>query len=120
MRFMVLMAEADLGSWERASQEHRDRLFEHHRRYDAAVREQGRMLVGEALASPDRAVTLRPGRGPARPLTDGPYAETGQQLGGFYLIDVDSVETAVELARLLPDGYSIEVRPVIPIERHDR
>jgi len=52
-------------------------------------------------------------------VTEGPYAEVAEQLGGFYLIDVDSMETALDLARLLPDGYTIEVRPAIHIEGYD-
>jgi hypothetical protein len=77
------------------------------------------MVAGEALALPKEAVTLRPGTGRDRLVTEGPYAETAEQLGGFYLIDVDSVKTALDLVRLLPDGYTIEVRPAIHIEGYD-
>jgi hypothetical protein len=119
MKFMVLMAEADPGSWDRATQEYRDEIFDRHRAFDKAVRERGEMVAGEALAQSGEAVTLRPGSRRDRLVADGPYAETAEQLGGFYLIDVDSIETAVDLARLLPDSYSVEVRPVIRIEGYD-
>jgi hypothetical protein len=119
MKFVVLMAEEDPEAWDRATQEYRDRVFDRHRSFDASVRERGEMVAGEALAYPKAAVTLRPGRGRDRMVTEGPYAETAEQLGGFYLIDVDSEETALDLVRLLPDEYTIEVRPVIQIEGYD-
>lgn len=119
MKFVVLMAEEDSEAWDRATQEYRDEVFDRHRTFDKAVRERGEVLSGEALALPREAQTLQPGRGGDRLVTDGPYAETAEQLGGFYLIDVDSRETALDLVRLLPEGYSIEVRPVIRIEGYD-
>lgn len=119
MKLVVLMAEEDPEAWDRATQAHRDEVFDRHRRFDHAVRERGEMLAGEALALPKEAVTLRPGTGPDRMVTEGPYAEVAEQLGGFYLIDVDSVETALDLVRLLPDGYTIEVRPAIDVEGYD-
>jgi hypothetical protein len=119
VKFVVLMAEEDPEAWDRATQEHRDEVFDRHRTFDKAVRERGEMVAGEALALAKEAVTLRPGTGPDRMVTEGPYAEVAEQLGGFYLIDVDSVDTALDLARLLPDGYTIEVRPAIHIEGYD-
>ena len=47
-------------------------------------------------------------------VTDGPYAETVEQLGGFYLVELPDLDAAVEAARLLPSAYTIEVRPVQP------
>jgi hypothetical protein len=119
MKFVVLMAEEDPEAWDRATQEYRDEVFDRHRSFDKAVRERGEMVAGEALALPRSAVTLRPGTGRSRLVTEGPYAETVEQLGGFYLIDVDTLETALDLVRLLPDGYAVEVRPVICIEGYD-
>jgi hypothetical protein len=119
MKFVVLMAEEDPEAWDRATQEYRDEVFDRHRSFDKAVRERGEMVAGEALALPKEAVTLRPGTGRDRLVTEGPYAETVEQLGGFYLIDVESVETALDLVRLLPESYTIEVRPAIHIEGYD-
>jgi hypothetical protein len=120
VKFAVLMAEEDPEAWDRATQEYRDEVFDRHRSFDAAVRARGEMVAGEALALPKEAVTLRPGSGRDRLVTEGPYTETAEQLGGFYLIDVDSMEIALDLVRLLPDGYLIEVRPAIHIEGYDR
>ena len=46
-------------------------------------------------------------------VTDGPYAEGVEQLGGFYLIEADSQDVLLDLCRLLPSSYAVEVRPVI-------
>jgi len=119
MKFVVLMAEEDPEAWDRATQEYRDEVFDRHRSFDKAVRERGEMVAGEALALQAEAVTLRPARSGERLVTEGPYAEVAEQLGGFYLIDVDSQETALDLVRLLPDGYTVEVRPAIHIEGYD-
>ena len=104
MKFLVLMAESDPEAWDRATQEYRDDVFERHRAFDKAVGERGEMVSGEALALPKEAVTLRPGAGTGRLLTEGPYAEVVEQLGGFYLIDVDSLETAARPGPAAPRG----------------
>ncbi len=119
MKFVVLLAERDPEAWDRATQEDRDEVFERHRSFDAAVRERGEVVAGEALALSEEAVTLHAGSGADRLVTEGPYAEVAEQLGGFYLIDVDSVETALELVRLLPEAYTVEIRPAIHIEGYD-
>lgn len=48
-------------------------------------------------------------------LTDGPYAETVEQLGGFYLIDIGDLDHVTELCSLLPPIYSIEIRPTMEV-----
>jgi hypothetical protein len=119
VKLLVLLAESDPEAWDRASQEYRDEVFERHRAFDQAVRERGEMVSGEALALQRDAMTLRPGSGADRMVTEGPYAEVAEQLGGFYLIDVDSMETALDLVRVLPEAYTIEVRPAVHIDLYD-
>ena len=109
MRFLVLMAEEDhFDRWEAASEQEQQAFFDGLAAFTAAVRERGEVLFGEALDRPERAVTLR---GRTR-TTDGPYAETVEQVGGFYVVDLPSQELAVETARLLPVP-SVEVRPIL-------
>ena len=57
---------------------------------------------------------MRPGR--ERAVTTGPYAETVEQVGGFYFVDLPDLATAVEVAALLPREYTVEVRPTLGIE----
>lgn len=115
MRFLVLLTEEDhFAKWDRADEAERERAFAAYRGFATAVRSRGRILAGDALHGPGRARTVRPG--PDRLVTDGPFAETVEQVGGFYLIDVPSLEVAVEAARLLPAEYTIEVRPTLEVE----
>ena len=114
MRFLVLMTEADhFEHWDAASEAEQQAVFDSFRAFDAAVAAAGGEIVGgEALTRPGEARTLRPGS--ARVVTEGPYAETVEQLGGFYLVELPHLDAAVEVARLLPSAYTIEVRPVQP------
>jgi hypothetical protein len=70
------------------------------------------MLAGEALTGVATATTLRPDGDGRRVVTDGPYAETAEQLGGFYVVEAPDLDTMTELCALLPAGYTLEVRPV--------
>ena len=86
-------------------------VFDQFTAFTKAVEERGTVVAGEALDRPELARTVRPG--PDRSVTEGPFAETVEQLGGFYLVDLPDLDAAVEAARLLPPAYSVEVRPVI-------
>lgn len=116
MKFVLLMSEEHhYDKWDAADEAMRERVVADFEKFDAAVAERGAVVGGEALARPESSRTVRPG--PGRQVTDGPYAETVEQIGGFYIIDVESIEVASELARLLPQEYAVEVRPVpeVPI-----
>lgn len=118
MKFLVLMAETDhFANWEHADEALRERVVDDFRAFDAAVAQRGSVVGGEALDSPTTARTVRPGASALeRVVTEGPFAETVEQLGGFYLIDVPDHETAIELAALLPREYALEVRPVLDVD----
>jgi hypothetical protein len=114
VKFLLLMAEDDhFGKWERADGELRDRVVADFGAFTAAVAERGSIGAGEALANPATARTVRPGV--ERPVTDGPFAETVEQLGGFFLIDVPDQAAALKLAALLPREYAVEVREVLDV-----
>jgi hypothetical protein len=112
MKFLVLMAEED--TWERwnaLSDAEQQDVFDSFTAFTEAVKERGTVLAGEALDRAESARTVRPGAG--RSVTEGPFAETVEQLGGFWLVDLPGLETAVAAATLLPATYSVEVRPVV-------
>jgi len=110
VKFMIQLVEADhYAKWNSAGPEERERLFASLTAFAAAVRERGEVVAGEGLADPSTARTLQPG--PERTVTEGPYAETVEQLGGFYVIDVPDMDTAVDLAHLLADHITVEIRP---------
>jgi hypothetical protein len=117
MKYLVLMA-AEEGAWDTATAEQRQAVMDAHTAFHKAVAERATMLAGEALAESSAGRTLRHVGG--QPLvTDGPYAEGVEQLGGFYLLEADSHELVLDLCRLLPTSYAVEVRPVIEIEGYE-
>lgn len=116
MQFLVLLtAPHHFARWEQLSPDQLDDAMASFRSFAKAVQERGEIVAGDALFPPDTARTVQ--MGPDRAVTDGPFAETVEQLAGFYVIDVDSLETALDLVRLLPDHTAIEVRPTrgVPI-----
>lgn len=113
MKYLILLAEDDhFAHWDQADESQHQRVSADFGRFVEAVGKRGRIVAGEALEHPKRARTVQPGG----TVTDGPYAETIEQLGGFYLIDVPTREEAIELAGLLPDEYKREVREVIEVQ----
>src|SRR5215211_4397530 len=82
--------------------------------YTNAVTEAGAFLGGEGLQGPDTATTVRL-EGSGEPIvSDGPFAETKEQLGGYYLLDCQDLDDALEWAKRIPmPGGTVEVRPVM-------
>src|SRR6266478_9549790 len=80
------------------------------------LRKSGHHIAAEALQSVDTATTVRVRNGKIS-VTDGPFAETKEQLAGFYLIDAKDLNEAIQLAAAIPPAKvgSIEVRPIRPI-----
>ena len=115
MQFLILLAEADhFDRWDATGHDDRARYFADYKAFADGVRQQGTLIVGDALSRPETARTLRPGI--PRAATEGPFAETVEQLGGFYLIELPDIDTAVEVASLLPREYTIETRPTLGID----
>jgi hypothetical protein len=81
--------------------------------YGESLRKTGRYIAAEALQSVHSATTVRVRNGKMS-MTDGPFAETKEQLAGFYLIDAKDLNDAVQVASQIPPARvgSIEVRPV--------
>jgi hypothetical protein len=79
-----------------------------------SLRERGISVSGEALQPVTTATTVRV-RGGQVLTTDGPFAETKEHLGGFYLIDVANLDEAIAVAKRIPDVRrgSVEIRPVV-------
>jgi hypothetical protein len=74
----------------------------------------GELVAGDALQGSDTATTVRV-RDSKTSSTDGPFAETKEVLGGYYIVDVKDLDRALELAAKIPDARtgSVEVRPVL-------
>lgn len=81
--------------------------------YVEALRKQGRLIITQALRSPTTASIVRIRNGELS-VTDGPFAETKEQLGGFFLIEASDLQEAIGVAAKWPSASfgSIEVRPI--------
>jgi hypothetical protein len=84
--------------------------------FTQSIVESGEMLSGEPLQGVETATTVRV-RGGRTASTDGPFAETKEVLGGYYLVDCKDLDRAIELAARIPaaHGGSVEVRPVMEL-----
>lgn len=80
----------------------------------ADLRAQGQMLNGDGLQGVETATTVVTGEGGRQSVHDGPFAETREHLGGYYLIDVADLDAALAMARRVPvmPGGKVEIRPV--------
>jgi hypothetical protein len=75
----------------------------------------GKIRAGERLRPSASATTLRLNGSGSRLLSDGPYAETKEQLGGYFVVEAKDLDEAVELAAAMPhlaDGGTVEIRPI--------
>jgi hypothetical protein len=84
--------------------------------FDSSIRESGHCIASEALQSVQTATTVRMRNGKLS-VTDGPFAETKEQLAGFYMIEARDLNEAIQIAAKIPPAHvgSIEVRPIRPI-----
>jgi len=84
--------------------------------FDTAIRNSGHCIASEALESVQTATTVRMRNGRLS-VTDGPFAETKEQLAGFYMVEAKNLDEAIRLASEIPPARvgCIEVRPVRPI-----
>lgn len=81
--------------------------------YDEALRERGQCVASEALQPVQTATTVRVRNGKVS-ITDGPFAETKEQLAGFYLVDARDLNEAIQIASKIPPARvgCVEVRPI--------
>jgi hypothetical protein len=118
MQYMLLIYD-DESVWRSMSEEDRNNVMGEYFAYTEALRNAGKHVAGDALqpATTAKSVRVRDGE---RATTDGPFTETKEQLGGYYLVDVDSEEEALDWAAKIPSARfgTIEVRPVVvfPVE----
>ncbi|MDA1349785.1 MAG: YciI family protein [Chloroflexi bacterium] len=115
MRYMLLIHYDETQMANRLADE-QAKVFQAYQDFTMELQEAGVMLAGDALHPTTTAKTARIVNG--NPMTtDGPFAETKEQLGGFYMIDVSTEAEALRWALKIPDaaGGSIEVRPVLEL-----
>jgi hypothetical protein len=114
MQYAILIYENDSDFSARSDKERQGPYWAGWRAYSQALADAGIMRGGAPLQGVHSGTTVRVnGRG--RQVQDGPYADTKEQLGGFYLIDVADLNTALDWAARCPAAASgaVEVRPVL-------
>jgi hypothetical protein len=114
MQYMLLIYD-DEQVWANMSDGERKGVYAEYGAFTNDLREHGTLLSADQL-QPTSAATCVRIRGGEQVVTDGPFAETKEQLGGYYLIDADSVDEALEWAAKIPSARygTIEVRPILP------
>lgn len=109
----ILLIYGNEREWESMSQEEMSKIYEEHRAYGEAMEKAGVIRGGAELKPTSTATSVRFTNG--KPKTfDGPFAETKEQLGGYYVIDVGDLEQALAWAEKMPGMSSgtVEIRPV--------
>lgn len=112
MQYILLIYENEAERNARNAEEGQ-RIFGEYMAFTAAIKQSGHMRAGEPLESAATATTVRVKAGKTV-RTDGPFAETREQLGGFYIIDAKDLDEAVGIAARIPTAKtgSVEVRPI--------
>jgi len=84
--------------------------------YARELHADGRRVLATPLQPTTTATSVRTREG-KRVITDGPYAETREQLGGFFLVDANNLDDAIEIAEKIPAGRwgTVEIRPVLEV-----
>ena len=111
-KYLILIYEGE-AQYATASAEVMGEITEEHDRFSAGVEQLGaELLGGEALEPTTTATSVRGGE-----VTDGPFVETKEALGGYYLVDAPDLDTALAVARTVPARFGgVEVRPVMTFD----
>jgi len=112
VRYLCLIYDEEK-KWETMSKEQGEALMGEYFAFTEAIKKSGHHVAGEALQPTQTATTVRVRQGKIS-TTDGPFAETKEQLGGYYLINAKDLNDAIQIAAKIPSSKlgSIEVRPI--------
>ena len=119
MRYLCMIYENEK-AWESLPKDQVDAIMGEYFAFTDDLRRTNRYVAGEALQPTETATTVRVRNGKVS-TTDGPFAETKEQLGGFYLIDAKDLNEAIQIAARIPSARlgSIEIRPVVDFSQAD-
>ena len=113
MRYMSLIYH-DEKSWNALSEKERQGIYKEYRQLIEELQSRGQFLAGEQLQPAETAKSVRVREG-KQLVTDGPFAETREQIGGFFMIEAKDMTDALNIAARIPSARTgaIEVRPVV-------
>ncbi|MGZ8844594.1 MAG: YciI family protein [Pyrinomonadaceae bacterium] len=113
MKYILLIYHEEQG-WEAISEAERQQIYLEYRQLIGELQAEGKYLVGDELqpTSTAQSVRVRDGK---QLVTDGPFAETREQVGGFFMIEAKDLDEAKSIAARIPSARTgtIEVRPVV-------
>ena len=118
MQYLCLIYESESAFMSRP-QEEQESIMGEYFAFTDGVREGGKLVGGEALMPIETATTVRVRDGKTV-TTDGPFAETKEQLGGYYLLECEDLDEAISLASKIPSARwgSVEVRPIMVFDQN--
>lgn len=116
MKYLCLIYENEK-LWESMAKEDSEKVFGEYFAFNEEAGKSGHLLGGHALQPTQTATTVRVRDGKAT-ATDGPFAETKEQLGGYYLIEARDLNDAIQVAGRIPGARlgCVEVRPIMEVE----
>jgi hypothetical protein len=117
MQYLLLIYNAEQ-NWTALSEADRNALMGDYMSFTESIAKSGHYKGGNALQPISTATTVRVRNG-KRQAADGPFAETREQLGGYYLVDAANLDEALSIAERIPAAKTgaIEVRPIMPTPR---
>jgi hypothetical protein len=112
MQYLLLINDEE-SVWESLAESDRNAMYAEYGRYTEELRSRGLLVDANQLQPTSTATTVSVRDGETI-VTDGPFAETKEALGGFYLIEARDLDHAIEIARLCPAPFGgVEVRPIM-------
>jgi len=113
MKYMLLIHD-DEKAWAKMTDAERQRIYGEYGQFGQQIKDTGHYLAGAQLQPTTTATSVRVRDG-KRLVTDGPFAETREQLGGYYLVNAKDLDEAIGIAARIPSAKAgtIEVRPVV-------
>ena len=113
MKYMLLIHD-DEKAWAKMTDAERQRIYGEYGQFGQQIKDTGHYIAGAQLQPTTTATSVRVRDG-KRLVTDGPFAETREQLGGYYLVNAKDLDEAIGIAARIPSAKAgtIEVRPVV-------
>jgi hypothetical protein len=113
MQYILLIYSSE-AMWDAKTPEQINAVMGEYGAFTESIVKSGNFKAGEELQPVTAATTVRVRNGKPQ-VTDGPFAETREQLGGFYLVEADNLEQAIQMAARIPSAREgcVEVRPIM-------
>jgi hypothetical protein len=116
MKYILLIHDEEQ-AWDKLSDSEKNTIYSEYGQFGEQIKASGNYVTGSQLQPTSTATSVRIRDG-KRLVTDGPFAETREQLGGYYLIDANDLDEAIGIAARIPSARmgTIEVRPLVPAQ----